>query len=52
MSSEKAKFVPIIDPNGPSIFTAMHEQLGLKLEPTKGPANVLVVVGAQQPTAN
>jgi len=50
--AQKAQYVPTIDPNGPSIFTAMQEQLGLKLEATKGPLDLLVVVSAQPPPAN
>jgi len=36
----------------PSIFTAMQEQLGLKLEPSTGPVDVLVIEGVQRPPAN
>jgi uncharacterized protein (TIGR03435 family) len=41
---------PPIDPNGPSIFTPVQEQLGLKLESTKAPVNVLVIDHVEQPT--
>jgi uncharacterized protein (TIGR03435 family) len=37
---------------GPSIFTAVQEELGLKLESTKGPAEILVIDYIEKPSAN
>lgn len=36
----------------PGMFTAIQEQLGLKVSPVKAPANVLVIEGVTKPEAN
>ena len=40
---------PAADPGGPSLFTALQEQLGLRLVPSKGPVDVFIIDGAQKP---
>jgi uncharacterized protein (TIGR03435 family) len=37
------------NPGGPSLFTAVQEQLGLKLESARGPVDVLVIDSVSQP---
>ena len=41
-----------VDGNEPPLFTAIQEQLGLTLERTKGPVDVLVIDHVERPTAN
>ncbi|HET9192656.1 MAG TPA: TIGR03435 family protein [Vicinamibacterales bacterium] len=47
---------PVVDtsnaPNAPSLITALREQLGLRLESTKAPVEVLVIDRVQTPTEN
>jgi uncharacterized protein (TIGR03435 family) len=43
---------PPADSAGPTIFSALQEQLGLRLESVKSPVEVLVIDGAARPTAN
>jgi uncharacterized protein (TIGR03435 family) len=43
---------PPPDPNGPSLFTAVQEELGLRLESTKGPVEILVIDHAEKASEN
>jgi len=40
---------PPVDPDAPNIYTAVQEQLGLKLENAKGPVDVIVIDRIERP---
>jgi uncharacterized protein (TIGR03435 family) len=41
-----------VDSSGPSLFTAIQEQLGLKLESGKGPVEIIVIDHIERPSGN
>jgi uncharacterized protein (TIGR03435 family) len=50
----RAKITPPTDAATapPNLYTAIQEQLGLKLEATKAPAEVIVIDQAEKPSEN
>jgi bla regulator protein BlaR1 len=49
---EEAQAPSTAEPSGPSIFTALQEQLGLKLESGKVPTQIFMIDHADKPSAN
>jgi uncharacterized protein (TIGR03435 family) len=47
-----AGLAPGFDASGPSIFTVLQEQLGLKLESQKGTTDILVIDHVEKPSEN
>jgi uncharacterized protein (TIGR03435 family) len=43
---------PVVDPDRPSIFVAIREQLGLELKAEKGPVDVIVIDHVERPSPN
>ena len=43
---------PPAGPDAPSIFEVLQAKLGLKLEPGKGPSEILVIDRVERPTEN
>jgi uncharacterized protein (TIGR03435 family) len=43
---------PVETSPGPSLFSAIQQQLGLRLEATKGPVDVLVIDRVDRPSEN
>ncbi len=49
----KMTFAPdLVDSEGTSIFTALEEQMGLKLDSQRGPVEVIAIDGVERPSAN
>ncbi len=51
-TSGPAELPGSIDSSGPSLFTAIQEQLGLRLRSVRGPSGFLVVDRMEKPSAN
>ena len=51
-ATQNAEASQSVDSPGPTIFTALQEQLGLKLESSKGPVENIVIDHVDRPSAN
>ena len=52
VSGQDPSTAPLPDPSETSIFSALQEQLGLKLETRKAPVDVLVILHVERPSGN
>ena len=52
VTAEPGASAAVTGPDGPNIFQAIQEQLGLRLVPAKGPMEVLVIDHVERPSAN
>jgi uncharacterized protein (TIGR03435 family) len=50
--ASQANGEPATEVNDPALLTALDEQLGLKLERTKGPIETLVIQSVERPGKN
>jgi uncharacterized protein (TIGR03435 family) len=41
-----------LDTSGPTVFEALRQQLGLRLEPRREPVQIMMIDHAEMPTAN
>jgi len=51
-AGQSADSAPSSESSGPSLFTALREQLGLRLESTKAPVDTIVIEHIERPTEN
>jgi uncharacterized protein (TIGR03435 family) len=47
-----ANGITALDSDTPSLLVALREQLGLQLEPTKGPSEMLIIDRVEKPSVN